>query len=61
MNSEEKMKLILKKSSRDPIFFFEHFCNDVTGDKYKLEPQQRLFLRDKSQYRILFFSRSSGK
>lgn len=61
MNSEEKMKLILKKSSKDPIFFFEHFCNDVTGDKYKLEPQQKLFLRDRSQYRILFFSRRSGK
>lgn len=61
MNDEDKLKYVLKRSSKDPIFFFEHFCNDVTGKKYKLEPQQKLFLQDKSQYRILFFSRRSGK
>lgn len=61
MRPEDKIKMSLRKAKKDPVFFFEHFCNDVTGEKYKLEPQQKAFLTDPSQYRILFFSRRSGK
>ena len=55
------MKKILIASKKDPVFFIEHFCYDTTGHPYKLEPQQKLFLRDKSPYKILFCSRRSGK
>lgn len=56
-----KVKKILLKSRADPVFFAEHFLNNVKMEKYKLEPQQKLFLRDKSPYKILFCSRRSGK
>ena len=55
------MKKVLIASKKDPVFFIEHFCYDTTGHPYKLEPQQKLFLRDKSPYKILFCSRRSGK
>lgn len=59
MNS--KMKKILLASKKDPVFFGEHFLNNQKMENYKLEPQQKLFLRDKSPYKILFCSRRSGK
>ena len=61
LDKERKMKKILIASKKDPVFFIEHFCYDTTGHPYKLEPQQKLFLRDKSPYKILFCSRRSGK
>lgn len=57
----DKVKKILQKSKRDPVFFAEHFLNNVQMEKYKLEPQQKTFLRDKNPYKILFCSRRSGK
>lgn len=64
MNDKEMMvhkKKVLQKAKADPVFFIENFCVNGQGTKYKLEPQQRLFLRDKSPYKILFCSRRSGK
>ena len=58
---EEHKKRVLVKAYRDPVFFIENFCYNQEGQKYKLEPQQRLFLRDKNPYKILFCSRRSGK
>lgn len=58
---EDKIQKILIKSKKDPVFFAEHFFNNVKMQPYKLEPQQKLFLRDKEPYRILFCSRRSGK
>ena len=54
MRPEDKIKMSLRRAKKDPVFFFEHFCNDVTGEKYKLEPQQKAFLTDPSQYHIVF-------
>lgn len=61
--SEEKKKInyILKKSKKDPVFFGEHFLNNVKMQNYVLEDQQKLFLRDTNPYKILFCSRRSGK
>ena len=61
MENSEKVKKILLKSKKDPVFFAEHFFNNVKMQNYKLEDQQKLFLRDKSPYKILFCSRRSGK
>lgn len=56
-----KIKKILQKSKQDAVFFGEHFLKNVKMENYKLEPQQKLFLRDTSPYKILFCSRRSGK
>ena len=61
MNDEKKMKIILKQSYKDPVFFAEHFFKDTQMQYYKLEDQQKLFLRDRNPYKILFCSRRSGK
>lgn len=64
MNDRERLehkKKVLLKAKNDPVFFIENFCVNGQGQKYKLEPQQKLFLRDKSPYKILFCSRRSGK
>lgn len=61
METNDKTQKILTKAYHDPVFFIEHFCINSEGKPYRLEPQQRLFLRDKSPYKILFASRRSGK
>lgn len=61
MNDDQKFKLVLKKSYKDPVFFAEHFLRNTELKHYKLEDQQKLFLRDRSPYKILFCSRRSGK
>ena len=61
LERERKLKKVLLASKKDPVFFIEHFCYNTNGKPYKLEPQQKLFLRDKSLYKILFCSRRSGK
>ncbi len=61
MSPQDKIKYILKKSAKDPVFFGEHFLNNVKMQNYILEEQQKLFLRDKNPYKILFCSRRSGK
>lgn len=61
MNNDQKMRIILKKSYQDPVFFAEHFFKDTQMQYYKLEDQQKLFLRDRNPYKILFCSRRSGK
>ena len=61
MNSQKKIQYILQKSKKDAVFFGEHFLNNVQMKPYKLEDQQKLFLRDDSPYKILFCSRRSGK
>lgn len=58
---QEKLKLVLKRAAKDPVFFGEHFLNNVKMQPYKLEAQQKLFVRDKNPYKILFCSRRSGK
>ena len=57
----DKQKKVLMKAYKDPVFFIEHFCINQEGKPYVLEPQQKLFLRDRSPYKILFCSRRSGK
>ncbi len=57
----KKIKKILYKSKHDPVFFAEHFLNNVKMQNYKLEPQQKIFLKDTNPYKILFCSRRSGK
>ncbi len=61
MDDEKIMKLTLQKSFQDPVFFAEHFLKNTEMKNYVLEDQQKLFLRDKSPYKILFCSRRSGK
>lgn len=61
MNDQQKMQVILKKSFKDPVFFAKAFLRNTELQPYKLEPQQALFLRDRSPYKILFCSRRSGK
>ena len=61
MNEQEKIEMVFKKSFRDPVFFAEHFMKNTEMKYYKLEDQQKLFLRDRSPYKILFCSRRSGK
>lgn len=61
LNQENYQKKVLRKAYNDPVFFIENFCINQAGEKYKLEPQQKLFLRDRSPYKILFCSRRSGK
>lgn len=61
MNDQQKMQIILKKSFKDPVFFAKAFLRNTELQPYKLEPQQALFLRDRSPYKILFCSRRSGK
>lgn len=56
-----KVQKILIKSYKDPVFFAEHFLKDVRMQNYKLEEHQKLFLRDRNPYKILFCSRRSGK
>ena len=59
--SNDKVRKVLAKSKKDPVFFGEHFLKNVEMKNYKLEDQQKLFLRDQSPYKILFCSRRSGK
>lgn len=61
MDKQDFMKRVLLKSKNDPVFFAEHFFNNVEMKPYHLEDQQKLFLRDLSPYKILFCSRRSGK
>ena len=61
MDDKNKVKKILLKSKKDPVFFAEHFLTNQQMERYKLEDQQKLFLRDQSPYKILFCSRRSGK
>ena len=61
MDKQDFMKKVLLKSKNDPVFFAEHFFNNVEMKPYQLEDQQKLFLRDLSPYKILFCSRRSGK
>lgn len=58
---DEKVRKILVKAKRDPVFFIEHFCYDKSGKPYTLEPHQKLFLRDRSPSKLLMCSRRSGK
>lgn len=55
------LRKVLARAKADPVFFIENFCINQEGQKYKLEPQQKLFLRDQNPYKILFCSRRSGK
>lgn len=57
----DKVSKILHRAKNDPVFFAEHFLIDPQMKPYKLEPQQASFLRDKSNNRIFFCSRRSGK
>lgn len=59
--NNDKVKKVLAKAKTDPVFFAENFLINQKMETYKLEPQQKLFLRDKSPYKILFCSRRSGK
>lgn len=61
MNDHQKMRIILKKSFRDPAYFANKFLRNTELKPYVLEDQQKLFLRDRSPYKILFCSRRSGK
>ena len=61
MDDQKKMQIILKKSFRDPAYFANKFLKNEELKPYVLEDQQKLFLRDKSPYKILFCSRRSGK
>lgn len=61
MNDRQKMQIILKKSFRDPAYFANKFLRNEDLKPYVLEDQQKLFLRDRSPYKILFCSRRSGK
>ena len=61
MEQKEKITKILLKARNDPVFFAEHFFKNVKMESYKLEDHQKLFLKDKSPYKILFCSRRSGK
>lgn len=61
MNDNQKMQIILKKSFRDPAYFANKFLKNENLEPYVLEDQQKLFLRDRSPYKILFCSRRSGK
>lgn len=58
---DDKVKKILAKAKKDPVFFAEHFLINQENKPYKLEPQQKLFLRDLNPYKLLFCSRRSGK
>ena len=58
---ENKTKRVLLKAKNEPVYFAEHFFYNVKMTPYKLEPHQKLFLNDKSPYKILFCSRRSGK
>ena len=61
MQEEQILKKILTKGFKDPVFFAEHFLKNTEMQNYELEDQQKLFLRDRSPYKILFCSRRSGK
>lgn len=61
MDENALFKQVLKKSYKDPVFFAEHFLKNTELQNYKLEDQQKLFLRDTYPYKILFCSRRSGK
>ena len=58
---KNKIQKVLYKAKQDPVFFAENFLTNQQMQKYKLEDQQKLFLRDQSPYKILFCSRRSGK
>ena len=51
----------LKRAKNDVVFFVENFLKNKKGEFYKLEPQQKLVLRDPHPYKALMFSRRSGK
>ena len=61
MEDNVKLKKILGKAKKDPVFFAENFLISAQMTPYKLEPQQKAFLRDNSDNRIFFCSRRSGK
>lgn len=61
MEDKKKLYKILMRAKKDPVYFAEHFLIDPQMNSYKLEPQQKMFLRDKSNNRIFFCSRRSGK
>lgn len=58
--NEDDMATI-DRAFRDPAFFCENFLYNESGELYKLEQYQKLFLRDKHPYRILFLGRRMGK
>lgn len=51
----------LDRCVNDAVYFAENFLYDETGNLYQLEEHQKLFLRDQSQYRLLFLGRRAGK
>lgn len=61
MDNNSKIKKVLLRAKKDPVFFAEHFLVNQENMPYKLEPQQKLFLRDLNPYKLLFCSRRSGK
>ena len=61
MEYDPKLKHVLLKAKQSPVFFAENFLVNPQLQPYKLEPQQKRFLEDKSPFRILFCSRRSGK
>lgn len=61
MEDKQKLQKVLLKAKNDPVFFAEHFLINAQMTNYKLEPQQKSFLRDNSDNRIFFCSRRSGK
>ena len=60
-DNTNKVQNILRQSKKDPAKFAYYFLRNEELKPYKLEPQQKLFLRDQSPYKILFCSRRSGK
>lgn len=61
MEDKAKLKKILYRAKKDPVFFAENFLVSAQMTPYRLEPQQKAFLRDNSDNRIFFCSRRSGK
>lgn len=61
MDVQKAVRQRLLKAKKDPVYFGEHFLKNTQMKPYSLEPQQKLFLKDKSPYKILFCSRRSGK
>lgn len=61
MSDKNKIKQVLTIAKKDPVFFAETFLIGEDGKPIRLEEHQKRFLRDKSQYKIFFCSRRSGK
>ena len=61
MDQMQEVRKRLLRAKKDPVYFSERFFKNVEMKNYKLEDHQKLFLRDKSPYKILFCSRRSGK